>query len=199
MEMNADWIKIPNYANEELANDIYNMLMDSEFPWWMNINQSGVDEPKSMDVPNASQQYGFSHNMFYESEDGSIGVSPWWERTQAIVYPLADYLKKDIALLRVRCGLITNIGSSGVSWPHVDSFQKHKTLLYYVDDSDADTWFFKERFNPDRAEPTDFHAVASITPKRGDAVLFDGWVYHASSYPIKDFKRLTININFVEK
>ena len=197
--MNRDWEYIPNYADAELSNDMYDMLMDSEFPWWFNHNQSGVPKPNNIDVPVSSQQYGFSHNMFYENNDGEVGVSPWWDRAQSIVQPLAQYLKKDIALLRVRCGLITNIGGPGVSWPHVDSFQKHKTLLYYVDSSDAPTWFFDEVFNPSIPEPVKFHGVESIMPKRGDAVLFEGWRYHASSYPTNDFKRLTININFVEK
>jgi hypothetical protein len=77
---------------------------------------------------------------------------------------------------------------------HTDQQHDHKVLLYYVDNSDGDTFIFNER----AGETFDkFTVNQRITPKRGSAVLFDGTQYHASSNPLNSFKRYTINFNFV--
>jgi hypothetical protein len=77
---------------------------------------------------------------------------------------------------------------------HCDQQVDHKVLLYYIDDSDGDTFIFNEKVG----ETFDkFTIKQRVTPKRGSAVLFDGTHYHASSNPLKSFKRYTINFNFV--
>jgi hypothetical protein len=59
-------------------------------------------------------------------------------------------------------------------------------ILYYVNDSDGDTYFFgKEK---------DSELVQKITPKKNRAVIFDGSTWHASSLPSKNH-RIVINFN----
>lgn len=91
---------------------------------------------------------------------------------------------------------------------HVDTDKKCYTLLYYVNDSDGDTFFFntttknyphseyeKARFLPDWTEKQEeiFTEVAfRKEPKKGTAVIFDGSIYHSSSTPTKG-RRCIIN------
>lgn len=70
--------------------------------------------------------------------------------------------------------------------PHIDDQTRHHVVvLYYVNDSDGDTFFFDKNKN----------VTDRVTPKKGRAILFDGKNYHASSSPTKNV-RVTLNLNF---
>ena len=68
--------------------------------------------------------------------------------------------------------------------PHVDNENPHKVILYYINDADGDTFFFK-----------DDEIIHRETPERGKLVIFDGSIYHSSSPPSKNI-RMTLNINY---
>ena len=67
---------------------------------------------------------------------------------------------------------------------HVDQEVPHKVLLYYINDADGDTFFFR-----------DGEVIHRETPQRGKMVIFDGATYHSSSPPSKNI-RMTLNINY---
>ena len=75
--------------------------------------------------------------------------------------------------------------------PHIDHVtgipEGHfaAVCLYYIDDSDGDTFFFDEEWD----------IIQRVTPKAGRMVLFDNDVYHASSPPQKHPGRLVLNTN----
>lgn len=82
--------------------------------------------------------------------------------------------------------------------PHVDVYDQETDIigegeifLYYVDDSDGDTFFFEERF----PSPV-VTKVGSIGPKKGRGVLFDLQTLHASSPPRLHDRRMTLNFVF---
>ena len=62
--------------------------------------------------------------------------------------------------------------------------EQHKTILYYFNDSDGDTVFYKNK-----------KIIKRITPVLNSGICFDGSIYHSSSKPIKNIKRLVMNIN----
>jgi ectoine hydroxylase-related dioxygenase (phytanoyl-CoA dioxygenase family) len=79
--------------------------------------------------------------------------------------------------------------------PHIDADISHLVFIYYVNDSDGDTVFFKQKFNgfPVKNLDEEFR----ISPKAGTAVLFDGNQYHASSSPVNSDYRCVLNIDFL--
>jgi hypothetical protein len=84
--------------------------------------------------------------------------------------------------------------------PHIDFDMPHLVCLYYVNDTDGDTFIFDKTVSDIRPDSddfanTEFNVVQRITPKKGRAVIFDGTRYHASSVPTKDV-RCIVNINF---
>ena len=81
--------------------------------------------------------------------------------------------------------------------PHIDSDGDHSVFLYYVNDSDGDTVFFKDWFNGSTPELTE--VVKSVSPKRGRAIIFNGLQYHASSSPREYKTRCVINVDFEQK
>ncbi len=78
---------------------------------------------------------------------------------------------------------------------HVDVGYEHLVCLYYVNDSDGDTFLF-DRTTKDGPMPKDTkpNIVKRVSPKKGRVVLFNGNRYHSSSGPTKDV-RVIINFN----
>lgn len=68
---------------------------------------------------------------------------------------------------------------------HTDGPENHLVLLYYVTDSDGDTFLFEDD------EKT---IIKRIKPKKGRVVFFDGSIKHCSSTPTKG-TRAIINFN----
>lgn len=84
--------------------------------------------------------------------------------------------------------------------PHVDGIRDfpYTAAVYYVNDSDGDTVFFKETINdisPNNI-PFDMTVCKTVSPKKGRLVVFDGNIYHSSGKPKNDI-RCIINYNFV--
>lgn len=84
--------------------------------------------------------------------------------------------------------------------PHVDMWNAENNtadsgeiFLYYVNDSDGDTFFFNEKFGTDR-----YTTMETSSPKRGKGVLFDNSMVHASSPPRKSEYRITLNFVFAK-
>jgi hypothetical protein len=92
--------------------------------------------------------------------------------------------------------------------PHVDWFTKHKTLIYYANNTDGDTIIFNEKFDSKVQESLTYKQYyeleknkdkktiqSKISPKQGKAVLIDGLQYHSGSLPTNK-TRYVINFNF---
>ena len=67
-----------------------------------------------------------------------------------------------------------------------DPYVDHNVLLYYVNDSDGDTHFFKEN-----------KIVKSVSPKANRLVVFDGNILHTGCHPCKAHTRIVINIDCI--
>ena len=74
--------------------------------------------------------------------------------------------------------------------PHIDGYHDHYVCIYYVNDSDGDTTFFKESHD-------EYTIIKTVEPKKGRFVVFDGKYYHAGRHPNDHDTRLVINFNFI--
>ena len=80
---------------------------------------------------------------------------------------------------------------------HSNSLHEHgvadagEIFLYYVDDSDGDTFFFNEKFGA-----SEYTVMNRYSPKKGKGVLFDNSIVHASSPPRLHERRMTLNFVF---
>ena len=79
---------------------------------------------------------------------------------------------------------------------HVDVKYEHLVCLYYVNDSDGDTFIFDKtsKDTPFLLKSTKLEVVQKVTPKKGRVVLFNGNRYHSSSGPTKGI-RCILNFN----
>jgi hypothetical protein len=93
-----------------------------------------------------------------------------------------------------------NLFDDKIDTPHIDLFDKHLVILYYVTDADGDTVIYKNKYSKKDPIPffDDLQESKRVTPKQGRVVLFDGSHWHTSCQP-KEKIRCIINYNVVDK
>lgn len=182
------------FGSEALKRDIHDAALgwEGKFQWVFapasNIadkNGHAVEEDKNL----------YEHIMFVSP------VGPGHPYRIKIIGLFESFLKKHDMwysdIIRIKLNIVPMAGPESIGkyqMPHVDSDQEHKVFLYYVNDSDGDTYFFNERFGE---SPKSFTIQDSITPEAGKAVLFSGDIFHAPSAPVVSPFRCVINIDFV--
>lgn len=100
-------------------------------------------------------------------------------------------------IIRMRANFLSckNLDNESYSPPHVDLYEPHYTLIYYVNDATAETILFNEFYNGD-VNHNKKTIYKKVTPKKGKAIIFDGLRYHSVSNA-NFHNRLVININFI--
>ena len=77
--------------------------------------------------------------------------------------------------------------------PHIDVSYEHLVVLYYVNDSDGDTYIFDKVLGDRTGE---LNVIQQVTPKKGRVLMFNGNRYHSSSGPTENV-RCAINFNLI--
>lgn len=95
--------------------------------------------------------------------------------------------QSNIRILRCKFNFLPRGTDPTYHYPHIDnSEQGMMTAIYYVNDSDGDTYFFENYLE----------ITNTITPKKGRMVLFDSNKLHSSSSPINSEYRIVMNTVF---
>jgi hypothetical protein len=185
-----------NFASKYLKLDIANVILSSTFPWQFHDQTSDVPTPDSNDfgsilTPNTFDSPQCVH-LFQSREPEHRVINP-------LIYNIMDLVGDYIKFDRIKANLMfpqpNNPGKDFYSIPHIDYPQTWaKSLIYYVNDADGDTFFFDKRY-VDKQHPGDLNIIKRVTPKAGTAVLFDSMQYHASQTPTLG-KRSVINFIF---
>ena len=184
---------IPKYHQECILNQCNNIN------WKHSDNVSGIKYDIDLEnIPLATDQTGYYYNIYSseykEKDDLLLGLC------LPIIALTKTFINGQVVLERVRAGKFIKTKNFGIHRPHTDYFTNHYTLLYYVNNSDGDTFLFNqiaETSNP--VYPDKMTLKNRISPKMGRAVLFDGLIYHSSSSPIINDERIAININLMQK
>jgi hypothetical protein len=84
---------------------------------------------------------------------------------------------------------------------HVDNIEPHIVVLYYVNDSDGPTVILNKRYdNKSGSFPEEDliaskdNILATVEPKQGRCIVFDGRLYHTATQP-RNYMRTVINFN----
>ena len=198
-----------NFLPDYFADDIENLHMSGHFNWFLNrstielpnkdgwkkfgddgticweengVKQSFLDK-RTVNSPQ------FTH-VFYVQEKGSI--SNHTSRVENVL-KYNDTNTKEIFIDRIKSNLnvnLTDYKEDNYQPPHMDSpLEMFQSLLYYVNDSDGDTYFFDE----------DLNIIDTVSPKKNRAIVFPSNMIHAGSNPIKNSLRMVINFIFSEE
>ena len=189
---------IDNFVTKSYA-DSLETICQKEMDWYLEDNVSGQNK-LNFDVSGANYegpQFGFYHWAL----DKYGNKSQQFDKISPLVHFIEEKGGMPVnEIYRIRLALTTSVGQEVQHRPHVDFTKPHKVLLYYVNDSDGDTFMFNEKFSEnfdfDKNPLLKFTLKEKIAPKKNRALIFDGLTYHNSSKPINNSTRFVINIDF---
>lgn len=176
--------------------DFIEQFVQTEIPWFYLSDISGTG--KTFKDPNWRSSSGFFHLAAIDGTINSVFYKDRFNLESFIDTLIKKFDVQITELLRAKFNLTTPIPgyqANNFCSPHVDiPDRKHFVMLYYINDSDGDTIFFKT--------PTDMYneelvITQRVEHKKGRCVLFDGSLYHTQSNPIHTPIRLNLNINFI--
>ena len=198
-----------NFLPDHFADDIENLHTSDNFGWYFNSATIGYPErgcwkkfnddgAMSWEIDGVKQLFSdkrtvespqFTH-MFYNHHEGF--VSNHTSKVENILKYI-DTNTKELYVDRIKSNLnvnLTDYKEENYQPPHKDSpLEIFKSLLYYVNDSDGDTYFFDE----------DLNIIDTVSPKKNRAIVFPSNMIHAGSNPIKNSLRMVINFIFSEE
>lgn len=163
---------IKNILDVTEAEYIKNIVFNNEhFPWYF-LNDASIVAEKD------TKKYAWSHNLFENNPQ-----SNWFNSFELSIIKIIKYFNLDPSnLIRARLGMHTSKFKSEIGTRHVDQTIDHWTILYYLNSSDGNTYFYDKK-------------KVTIKPEFNKAVMFDGSIKHSSSNPVKTIRRITLNIN----
>lgn len=170
----------------DIADKIETWVTSTKIPWFYFSHTLGSEPKGQVEVEQNSYLIKdlprFTHYFYPNSK------SP--KEDKANVMPLTEWIKKELLpgyeVRRVMGNLTTQMPSAEtyLNLPHVDSnTESVYTFLYYVNNSDGKTVFFK-----------DGKINYEIDPIRGMGALFPSNTPHAGQVPCINKTRYVINI-----
>jgi hypothetical protein len=152
-------------------------IFNDNFPWYY-LHDSATLKEKSNTF-----NYSWYHALIL---NGKINSSFYQIFEKSILNIINKFNLNNKIITRIRIGKTMSIGKKYINNLHIDQKENHQTILYYLNNSDGNTYFYKkDKKTIDK----------QITPEQNKAVLFDGLTYHASSKPVKNMYRIVLNIN----
>lgn len=171
---------------------IENILTGTEFPWFFNeytVEDKTVDNYQTLKTndPKVKEYLQFTHG-FYRQEP--FFVSPEYKQIKFLFDEFINNANIKVGdLIRVKANLQTQFKESNTSFyntPHRDQPMNHTVVIYYVNDSDGDTFIFEND-----------NVAKTVSPKKGRFLLFDGKYFHSGRHPCNSSKRILLNYNFI--
>jgi hypothetical protein len=176
--------------------EIKHLLID-DFPWYLGTGKQSTvigDEYASFKNNQQIFEYGqFTHKFV---DDGII-YSKYYDIISKIIKNILKKYSIGDKLLRAKSNLMTKVTpdkNALYNTPHTDDTISHWVVIYYVLDSDGDTFIFNET----DLHPRNLTIKKQVSPKQGRILIFDGKFLHAGMHPSKHDYRSVINFNFAK-
>jgi|TARA_B110000977_G_scaffold75923_2_gene102469 hypothetical protein len=186
------------------------MQGENFFPWFLlhKIGHKDYFTADQKDIyidPNVTDDSGFFHII----QDDTEIRSAHYDFFRMILEFYCEKTGKTIdQIFRIRARYTSpspGHDSTKYAAPHIDypNNSDYTTLIYYVNDADGDTILFDKMFNPqtDVYNPVLNEKITEVyrhTPKKGEALIFNGHRYHSGNFPIKHSSRIVLNFDFLE-
>lgn len=212
---------IDNFFPEEQFKKMQEVILG---PNWPMCYLESIDGPEWLKVtdPLAKKSDAFCLAM-YDNNNSSLGniVTDEYLQFKPMFMEMLHRLGyNEDSLLRIKCNMTLSspeLTAEHYSIPHVDNTVEHKSIVFYVNDSDGDTRIFHQKQKPiswrigENATEEErrnyarhfvqsgFTVEHSITPKANRLLIFDGLQYHTAGFPVKSRRRVILNMNISEK
>lgn len=192
---------INNIVPVSFQNQMEFILDDITFPWYFSKTIAKNENNLKYNL-NVIDAPGFTHSVF-NSELNEQKTS-LFHIVCTILYffeEKTNFKIKEIIRIRIRKTVQYPGHNHNKFTPaHVDleNVDKYYSLVYYVDDSDGDTFLFKNKYEEGKSVlyGDETELLVRVPPKKGRALFFDGKTYHSGNCPISYQKRTIINFDF---
>jgi hypothetical protein len=196
----ADLVVLEKFLPKSYADILEDLICNSsEFLWQYNASTSDHENPQILNENDKSYDGDqFVHALFQEGARRSAFFD--------VVFPMFYFMEEKTGVTlanveRMKANLLVqkSIDPDRYNTPHIDIPDAgFKSLLYYVKDSDGDTFIFNETFQQ-RNDKKPLTIRRRIAPRKGKAVLFNSNIWHASSNPRENATRVVLNFIFSHK
>ena len=153
---------------------LHDFVMSPYYSWYWNDTSTST-EPLTENAYNYQQ---FIHGVI---KDGLIVCQDSVEEFSTLFQKLGcrEIIRCKINLIFIH----PDMGDKLHGAPHVDMDDEMTTAIYYINETDGDTFFFEDE-------------VTRVSPKPNRAVIFNSMIKHAGSPPKIHKRRVVININY---
>ena len=177
-----------NVLSEEHWKHLYDFISNEWFSWTYQLGTSHNDETGKYDREGDTPQ--LVRNLFHRETISSKTKFPTAFNQSMQLHEYFEVLPQ-ITMIpqkilpnsnpwRVKANLLQPHPDAGEHHPwHIDSTNSYTSMIYYINDSDGDTFINKVE-------------TQRITPKANTAVIFPSNWWHASSNPTKG-RRMVLN------
>jgi hypothetical protein len=196
-----DVVELERFLPESYADILEQLICNSgQFLWQYNASTNDLAAPEIMNRDARSYDADqFVHALFQQGERRSEFFD--------LVFPMFYFVedKTGVALAgpeRMKANLLVqkHLEEGRYNTPHIDIAEPgHKSLLYYVKDSDGDTFLFNETHRETSRDRKPLTIRKRVSPRKGKAILFDSNIWHASSHPRENATRVVLNFVFKHK
>lgn len=193
---------IDNFLDPVEFEQISKYALGMKFPWfYVDTVSLPPNEGSLITDPMAVETAGLNHVMYDEQWDvRSFAYDAFVPFFRTMEQKLA---LKERDVIRARASLKwPKVGYTKDNYclPHVDYYYPHETLIYYLNDSDGDTFIFNEHFVPSTGDtygdiPRHYTIQERVKPTANRLIWIDGLHFHTASNPIDSDKRVILNIN----
>ena len=191
-----DYIVIDDILPSDKADEIENLVLKGDIKW------------ESCPYGGSPKSFSWEDGIHYDEQVWQYIIDE--EKERSIVELIEDNISSHISDKQYLTAKINKAQSpqGNVEWsdklyggPHFDSSAPGLiTGIYYIHDSDGDTFLFNEIWDEEDFEevgPEKLTLQTRITPKKNRLLLFNGHTYHSASVPSSGF-RYVININWAD-
>ena len=185
-----DILVIDDVVSKDKQDQIENLLINNpDFPWYF------IKDVTSANISAEIKNYGFTH--IFKSEKGEVNSSVYdvFEEVAKEACSKINFNISDIK--KCRSFLHTPKDDKSYNEPHIDLLYEHLVFLYYVNDTDGETYLFDDVYKNEKSfENLNLKINKKVMPKKGRGLFFNGNRFHASSYPSKTI-RCIVNFDLI--
>lgn len=207
-----DIFVINDIVEKEIQNCILESILgDNHFPWFLSHRIGNPESYPFGTYPTITDNKITDSEGFYHMAHNGELESHTFKIFEPVLQNYLSVFNKVITkILRIRLRYTSpalNHNNYKYAAPHIDDYnsQEFKTIVYYINDSDGDTILFDKIYDPTKDIKIDtykFHNLKEVfrfTPKKGTALVFNGFRYHSGNFPINYNSRIIANYDFLEE
>jgi hypothetical protein len=190
--MNDDDIIIDDRVISLDMQDALEQLLESQnFPWFLCEHKTRTSSREEQNQYKHISNNIHEHTQFvHDFVINGRANSKLLDLPVQLLQRVSDKYNCNFELARVKanfCPMVTVDNDLAHQIPHVDHVREHWVMIYYVNNSDGDTFLFENQ---------NLSIKQRISPKKGRCLLFKGNTLHAGMHPRLTNYRMVINFNF---